>query len=134
MIEPLVFPDTRKAIYELMHGSGYLDHEVSAAYHIETDKYGSIAGPFPLAIISTEPGTQGHVDRTDRIVVDVYAEGTMAMETAQFLHAMLVGAGIETDTQYLDSIKSDQAPFETQYQSDTINRATFRIMVIVRPV
>ena len=130
----LVFPDTRGAIYDLINGATHLGETVLAAYHLPADSYGSLVGPFPVAHITTEPGTQGYLDRKDRIAVNVYAPGELAMNVAQSIYASIVGDDIDTPSGYLDSIRADQTPYERPYQSDTLNQAEFRVIVTVRPV
>ena len=136
MSDVLVFPDARAAVYDLIHKAEHDGHEVSAHYQMPVSDYGSAGGPFPLAVVEMEPGTQGFLDRTDRIVVTVYAEGSMpAARIAESIHASLVGVDIEAPGDvYLDEIQPDQPPHELAYYSETINQVQFRIMVTTRPV
>src|SRR5690625_3500298 len=134
MIDVLVFPDTRGAIYDLLNGATHVGETVLATYHLPADDYGSLVGPFPVAHITTEPGTQGYLDRKDRITVNVYAPGEQAMNVAQSVYASIVGDGFETPSEYLDEIQADQTPYERQYPSDTLNQAEFRVVVTARPV
>ena len=134
MSDVLVFPDTRGAIFDLLDGAEHIGVTVHAAYHMGTDSYGVPSGPFPVALITTEPGTQGYVDRKDRITVEVYAPGEQAMQVAQSVYASIVGPDIDTPSGYLDEVQADQTPYERPYQSDTLNRSEFRVVVTVRPV
>ena len=134
MSDVLVFPDTRGAVWDLINGASHVGVTVKAVYHLPADDYGSLVGPFPVAHITTEPGTQGYLDRKDRITVNVYAPGEQAMNVAQSIYASIVGDGIETPSGYLDEIQADQTPYERPYPSDTLNQAEFRVMVTVRPV
>lgn len=134
MSDVLVFPDTRGAVFDLLDGAEHVGEPVTAVYHLPADSYGSLEGPFPVALITTEPGTQGYLDRKDRVVVEVYAPGQQAMEVAQSIYASIVGDDIDTPSGYLDNIRADQTPFERPYQSDTLNRVEFRVIVTVRPV
>lgn len=135
MSDVLVFPDARAAVADLIDGGEHVGAKVEAHYSMPVDSYGSPSGNFPLAVIKTEPGTQGYIDRTDRIVVTVYGHGSdPTMDISQSIHALLVGKDIETPSGYLDEIQPDQPPHELSYYSETINQVQFRIMVTTRPV
>src|SRR5699024_11809970 len=105
-----------------------------AVYLMVSFSYGVPFGPFSFALITTEPGTQGYLDRKDRITVEVYAPGEQAMQVAQSVYASIVGPDIDTPSGYLDEVQADQTPYERPYQSDMLNRSEFRVVVTVRPV
>src|SRR5690625_1542121 len=135
MSDVLVFPDARSAVFDLISGAVHDGREVTAHYQMPVTDYGSAVGPSPLAVIGTEPGAKGCVDRTDRIVVTVYGEGSApTARVAESIHASLVGTDIETPSGYLDEIQPDQPPHELAYYSEKINQVQFRIMVTTRPV
>lgn len=134
MSDVLVFPDVRSAIYDLISGGEHDGAPVRAVFHLSVDPYGAPEGPFPIAQISLAPGTQGYVDRVDRLLIEVYAPGEQALRVAESIHAFLVGTDIETPSAYLDSIQPDQTPHEIPYQSDTLNRAAMQLLVTTRPV
>lgn len=135
MSDVLVFPDARSAVFDLISGATHDGYEVSAHYQMPVTDYGSAGGPYPLAVIEMEPGSQGYVDRIDRIVVTVYGEGSApTARVAESIHASLIGVDIETPSGYLDEIQPDQPPHELAYYSETINQVQFRIMVTTRPV
>ena len=135
MSDVLVFPDARSAVFDLIDGGEHVGQKVLAYYQMPVDEYGSAGGAYPLAVINVEPGSQGYIDRTDRIVVTVYGEGaTPTMDVAQSIHALLIGTDIETPSGYLDEIQPDQTPHELAYYSETINQVQFRVMVTTRPV
>src|SRR5699024_4059610 len=130
MSDVLVFPDTRGAVWDLINGAEHVGVTVHAAYHMGTDSYGVPSGPFPVALITTEPGTQGYVDRKERITVDVYAPGAQTMNVAQSIYASIVGTDIDTPSGCLDEVQADQTPDERPYQSDLLARPAVRV---VRP-
>ena len=135
MSDVLVFPDARSAVFDLISGATHDGYEVSAHYQMPVTDKGEAGGPYPLAVIEMEPGSQGHIDRIDRIVVTVYGEGSApTSNVAESIHASLVGTDIETPSGYLDEIQPDQPPHELAYYSETINQVQFRIMVTTRPV
>src|SRR5690625_7888268 len=76
MSDVLVFPDARSAVFDLISGATHDGYEVSAHYQMPVTDYGSAGGPYPLAVVEMEPGSQGYIDRIDRIVVTVYGEGS----------------------------------------------------------
>ena len=134
MIEALVFPDTRDALFDLIDGSTHLGDTVRAVYQLPADAYGTVQGPFPLALIYTSGGTQGFVDRVDRAAVEVYAPGQKAVQTLESISASIVGGDIETPSGYVDSIEPDATPADVPYPSDTLNKAVATFLVTVRPV
>jgi hypothetical protein len=103
-------------------------------YQIPADDYGTIKGPFPVALIYTTGGTLGFVDRVDRATVEVYAPGQQAVNTLESISASIIGTDIETPSGHLDGIQADVTPADTPYQSDTLNRAVATFLVTVRPV
>lgn len=134
MIEALVFPDTRDCLFDLIDGATHLGDPVRAVYQLPADSYGSLQGPFPLALIYTGGGTQGFVDRVDRATIEVYAPGQKALDTLESISASIVGDSIETPSGFLDSIEPDQTPADVPYQSDTLNKAVATFLVTSRPV
>ena len=134
MIEALVFPDARDALFDLIDGATHLGAPVRAFYELPADSYGAIEGPFPLALIYTTGGTKGFVDRVDRATVEVYAPGQQAVSTLESIAASIIGTDIETPSGHLDGIEQDATPADVPYQSDTLNRATATLLVTSRPL
>ena len=96
MIDALVFPDTRAGIFDLIDGTTHLGESVRAVYQLPADDYGSLQGPFPVALIYVTGGTRGFVDRVDRATIEVYAEGEAAVNTLESISASITGSDIET--------------------------------------
>ena len=134
MIDALVFPDTRDCLFDLIDGAEHLGERVKAVYQLPADAYGSLTGPFPVALIYTLGGTRGFVDRVDRATVEVYAPGQQALDTLESISASIVGDSIETPSGFLDSIEADQTPADVPYPSDTLNKAVASFLVTSRPV
>ncbi|WP_336715336.1 hypothetical protein [Arthrobacter sp. USHLN218] len=140
MIEALVFPDTRSAVFDLIHNSRHYSAaagkllDVRAAYHLPADNYGALLPPFPLAHIFPPVGTEGFVDRVERIVVEVYAPGEQAVQVLESVRASIVGTDLDTPSGYLDRIDCDVTPSDVPYQSDTLNKATMTLLVTSRPL
>src|SRR5690625_7973246 len=95
MSDVLVFPDARSAVFDLISGAVHDGHEVTAHYQMPVTDYGSAGGPYPFAVIEMEPGSQGYIDRIDRIVVTVHGEGSAATSNIdESSHASLVGTDV----------------------------------------
>lgn len=137
----MIFPDTRGAIFDLIDGTEHFSMPdvfvtVRATYLQTADEYGRPStGDGVEVVITQDAGTQGWVDRVDRISLDVYAPGEQAMNVLNSLLGLLVGFGVETPKGvYLDEVSVDQTPHEMPYPSDTLNHAMCRLLVVVRPV
>lgn len=141
MSDGLVFPDARDAVWDLLSGSTHYDAftnktvTVQAFTTLPVDDYGLIEGPFPVAHIrSAAPGTQGFVDRVDRVAIDVYAPLEQAVNVLESISTYLTGHGIETPSGYLDSIEPDDLPVDVPYQSEVAKLATATFLVVTRPI
>lgn len=134
MIDALVFPDVRDALFDLIDGVTHEGSPVRAVYQIPADEYGTIKGPFPVALIYTTGGTLGFVDRVDRATVEVYAPGQQAVNTLESISASIIGTDIETPSGHLDGIQADVTPADTPYPSDTLNKAVGTFLVTSRPL
>lgn len=134
MIDALLFPDTRDALFDLINGATHLGEPVNAVYQIPADSYGAIQGPFPVALIYVNGGTRGFVDRVDRATIEVYAPGQQAINTLESIAASIIGTDIETPSGFIDSISADITPADVPYQSDTLNKAVATFLVTSRPL
>lgn len=134
MIDALVFPDVRDALYDLIDGATHEGAAVSAVYQLPANDYGAIQGPFPVALIYTNGGTKGFVDRVDRATIEVYAEGQQAINTLESISASIIGSDIDTPSGFIDSIAADITPADVPYQSDTLNKAVASFLVTSRPL
>lgn len=134
MIDALVFPDTRDALFDLIDGSSHLGQTVRAVYILPAGDMGAIEGPYPLALIFVTGGTQGHVDRVDRATIEVYAPGQQALNTLESIAASIVGSNIGTPSGFIDGIEVNSTPTDVPYQSDNLNKAVASFLVTSRPV
>lgn len=134
MSDGLVFPDVRECLFDLIDGTEHLGSPVRAVFHLPSDVYGTIDGPFPLVQIVATGGTEGYVDRVDRVTLDCYAPGQVAVNTLESVKAYLRGTDVSTAHGYLDSITVDQVPTDIPYQSETLNKATGTFLVTSRPI
>lgn len=140
MSDVMVFPDVRSGLRDLLTGSTHYDQAtdstvmVTAVKHLEVGDKGALLGPFPLAQVFVTGGTRGHVDRVDRVKVDLYAPGEQAVNVLESITAYICRAGVDTTAGYLDSIDPDVTPVEVSYFSDTLNLATATFLVTSRPL
>lgn len=134
MIDALVFPDVRDALYDLIDGAMHEGAAVRAVYQLPANDYGAIQEPFPVALIYTTGGTKGFVDRVDRATIEVYAEGQQAINTLESISASIIGSDIDTPSGFIDSIAADITPADVPYQSDTLNKAVASFLVTSRPI
>lgn len=134
MSDVLVFPDTRAALFDLIDGTTHDEVRVRAFYHLPADGYGQLQGPYPIAHLYVTGGTEGYIDRVDRVTIDVYAPGEQALNVLESIRASIRGANIETPSGFLDAIDPDVTPADVPYQSDTLNRATASFLVTSRPI
>jgi hypothetical protein len=134
MIDALLFPDTRDALFDLINGATHLGEPVNAVYQIPADSYGALQGPFPVALIYVNGGTRGFIDRVDRATIEVYAPGQQAINTLESIAASIIGTDIETPSGFIDSISADITPADVPYQSDTLNKAVATFLVTSRPI
>ncbi|QSZ47229.1 hypothetical protein [Arthrobacter sp. D5-1] len=134
MIDGLVFPDVRECLTDLVDGTEHLDQTVRMVWHLQADNYGTLEGPFPVVLVFTNGGTQGFIDRVDRVTLECYAPGTQAVNTLESILAFICGTDIETSHGYLDSISIDSVPEDVPYASDTLNKATASLLATSRPL
>lgn len=135
MSDGLVFPNPRSCLFDLIDGTEHLDKAVSAHYQEPANDLGELQGPFPVAVIYAMPGgSEGYLDRVDRIAIDVFAPGERAVDTLESIKATICGDSIETPSGYLDSIRPDQVPSDIPYTSDTLNKATATFLLTSRPL
>ena len=134
MTDVLIFPDTRSCLFDLIDGSTHVGETVRAVYHLQVDSYGQLQGPFPVAHVYVTGGTEGYIDRVDRVTIDVYAPGEQAVQVLESIRAFIIGEGIETPSGYLDKVEVNVTPADVPYQSDTLNRAAATFLVTSRPL
>lgn len=133
MIDGLVFPDARQCMNDLIDGQVHLGEAVTAVWHLAADSY---TNPelWPLVLVYTGDGTEGYVDRVDRVTLECYAPGTRAVDTLESIKSLICGTDIGTAHGYLDSISVDLVPKDTDLQSDILNRARATFLVTSRPL
>lgn len=134
MSDGLVFPDVRSCLSDLIDGTVHVGEPVRTVWFLQADSHGALLGPFPVILIYTTGGTEGFVDRVDRVTLECYAPGTQAVNALESVKAYICGTDIGTVHGYLDGIRPDQVPADVPYQSDTLNKAAATFMVTSRPI
>lgn len=135
MSDVMVFPDTRQCLTDLIHQTEHLGQTVRVQWIVQANDTGGLAGPFPVVeIYLTSGGTEGYLDRADRLSVACYAPGNDAMNVLESVRASILGAGIETPHGYLDQVRVINAPSPSAYVSDLYDKALMTVEVIVRPI
>lgn len=130
----LVFPDVRECLTDLIDGTDHLGESVSAVWFQQADGHGALLGPFPEVLIIANGGTEGYVDRVDRVTLECYAPGTLAVNILESVKAFICGTDIDTALGFLDGISVDQVPVDVPYSSDTLNQARATFLVTSRPL
>lgn len=140
MSDVLVFHDSKAGIFELIDGTEHVSWvyegepqtvTLQAAYHVLADEKGSVESH--QVVLTQDPGTQGDIDRVDRLSLDCYAPGEQAMNLLNSVLGVVVGEGVETPSGiYLDRVQVDQTPHELPYPSEVMNHAMCRLLVTVR--
>lgn len=135
-VEGLVFPDTLQILTDLLDGEIHLDKPVTVAWHLEVlpENPSQLKGPFPLLHILPPRGTEGFLDKVDRVTFELYREGGRASQVLESVKASIVGTDIESDAGYLDAVRVVTAPEDVPYQSDTLTLARASFDITTRPV
>ena len=135
MIDALVFPDTRDALFDLIDGATHLGEPVKAVYQIPAGDYGEIKGPFPVALIYVTGGTRGFLDRVDRATIEVYAPGQAGSQHARIRRCIASSARTSKPRRDTSTAsRPDVTPADVPYQSDTLNKAVATFLVTSRPL
>ena len=134
MIDALVFPDARAVLFDLIDGHEHPDGVVHAFYQQPADELGAPEGPFPVAVIYATGGSEGYVDRVDRVTVEVFAPMPVAVRVLESIRASIVGDNIETPSGFVDEIRTLTVPVDVPYPSATLSKATASFEVVSRPV
>jgi len=139
----MVFPDTRQCLTDLIDGTTHDGRSVTVQWMLVPTAHGSLDGPLPVVHIQlTQGGTEGYLDRADRLTVAAYMtvpsgpNDPSAMSVLESVRASVIGHGIETPSGYLDSVRviNAPAPTESAFNSDSIDRAVMTLEVVTRPV
>lgn len=132
MIDGMVFPDVREAVQSLTEGTTHGKGPLKVYWFLPVDAY-SNPSKWPLLHLYSPGGTQGSYDRVDRLVLELFAPGTEAVESLESVVALICGTDIETPAGFLDSIRVERVPRDVPFQSDAVNKAEAELLVTSRP-
>lgn len=135
-VEGLVYPDTLQILTDLLDGEEHLGKPVTVAWYLEVmeGNPSALKGPFPLLHILPPRGTEGFLDKVDRVTLELYVEEGRASQVLESIKASIVGTDIETPSGYLDAVRVVTAPEDVPYQSDTLSLARASFDITTRPV
>lgn len=138
MSSVMVFPDARDCLRDLIHGTTHAGEKVTVQYHLQATTTGGLAGPLPVVHLQlTQGGTEGYLDRADRLTLACYARaGAKSLDVLESVRASVLGVGVETPSGYLDSVRviNAPAPTDSAFNSDNIDRAVCTLEVVTRPI
>jgi hypothetical protein len=129
----LIFPDTRVCLEALLADTVHLGQKVSVWWWLQADTLQQSEN-IPVIVLDPPRGTEGYIDRVDRIRIECYAPGQQAVNVLESVKALLVGENIDVGEYYLDSISVVAAPEDQPYPSDTLNQAAATFDVVSRPI
>lgn len=135
--EGLVFPDVQMCLVDLIDNTVHLDETVTTTFNLKAtpDGYGALEIPEDALVwIGPARGTEGYIDRVDRVTLELYFPGRKATSILESIKASLTGTDIDTGHGFLDSIAVVNAPESVPYQSDTLNKAAATFDIVTRPL
>src|SRR5699024_4685751 len=106
-----MFPESRAALFDLIDGSEHAGRTVAEFYHLTVD----FKDVLPAALIFTQRGSENYLDRTDWVVVQVFAAPGEAIPVLESIRASLVGRPHETAAGYIDDVQVEQTPQDVPY-------------------
>lgn len=123
------YPDTREAFWQLA-AAPLTDDEITAARYFQLT-----ADWTPPAVqIGLPVGTEGFLERVDRVSVDFYAEGEQAGRLADAFKLRVTGENLMIDgVGLLDTVVAETVPHDVPYPSDRINVSSAVYRVTTRP-
>lgn len=135
MSSVMVHPDVRACLIDLLDGEEHVGYQVMAGWKQPADTItGAHNDMMPFIVVYPNGGNQGVVDRVDRVVLECFAPGPSALNVLQSVHSSLIGSNITTPSGFIDTIASDEVPYDVPYPSDIITKATCRLLVTTRPI
>jgi len=125
-----VFPESRAVLFDLIDGSEHAGRTVHAYYHLTQDFKDSL----PAALVYVQRGSEGLIDRTEWVVVTVYAAPGEAVPVLESIRGSLVDRPHESPSGYIDDVQVEQTPQDVPYVDTEVMQATATFRVTSRPV
>lgn len=124
------FPEAREAIFQLIDGTTHAGRTVSAFYVLNMGWESDV----PVAQIYVQRGGESHLDRTDWVVVNVFAAPGEAIPVAESIRASLANRPHDVPgVGFIDNIHVEQTPQDVPYPSDRVMQAQMILRVTCRP-
>lgn len=125
------FPESREAVFRLIDGTEHAGRTVSAFFVLNMGWEADV----PVAHIYVQRGSESYIDRTDWVVVNVYAAPGEAIPVAESIRASLVDQPHDVPgVGFIDDIRVEQTPQDVPYPSDRVMQAQMILRVTSRPV
>jgi hypothetical protein len=126
------YPDVRENVWRLVQTEQFAGEQGTPYFQMTPD----FADELPAVQIILLTGVEGFLDRTDRVQIDVYAEGEKAAKYAEAVKQRFVGANVTIDPELglLDVIVAEVVPHDVPYPSDRINVSSAVYRVTTRPM
>ena len=127
-----MFPDVAACLFDLLDRDG---SPATPTLVVQTDEYGVMSGPFPLAHVQVLPtGSESYIDRTDDVQIDVYTTDGLARQTAELVRAHVCGEQQATVYGFVDDVQLASPPADRESFYDRIYKTSFTVRVTTRPV
>ena len=125
------YPQARDAIFALLDGHTLAGHVLTVYYRLGVDYKSHL----PAVLIYHLGGSEGYIDRTDRVGVDVYAtEGTPALDILEQIRDLLVPGPHDTSAGFIDDVAVESLPVDTPYADPAVSFAQMVVRVTARPL
>lgn len=137
------YPDAREVIESLVDGQTFAGVTVEVCYKLGADfveqaRASDTSGQAPV-LLFVAGGTEGVVDRVDRIGVQVYGVGTATLKVAEAIRARLSPDPLslnahDTPAGYVDDIRPETLPVDVPFSDPVVTEAQFVALVTSRPI
>lgn len=115
-----MFPEGREGLFVLIDGGTFAGHVVQSCFVLDLGFEDSL----PVAQIYVQRGQPGSVDRTEWVVVNVFAAPGEAIPILENIGQTVCGPAVSVPAVGLfDSIRYEETPFDVPYQSDRVMQA-----------
>lgn len=134
----LMWPDTRECLFSLLDGRQFAGHPIKVCYRLSADYLDQAKAGTAAVLIYPLGGTEGAVDRVDRLGVDVYGIGTQSMDVARAITRLLVPnpyypARHDTPVGYVDDVGIETVPVDVPFADPMITQTQAVYRMTVRP-
>lgn len=127
----MIFPESREAFFELINGQEHEGRTVSAYYVLPRDW----SEGFPAAEIHVQRGAVHGVDRTEIVVINLYADAGEALPILHSIGRVLCDSPHSVEgVGLIDVVKYEETPRDIPYYSMDVMQAQAAFRTVSRPV